>query len=454
MSHEGVVARAKRLTGRGSGVAAPSWTNWAGNQVAHPVAIDRPSSEDELAGIVKQAASDGQRVKVVGSGHSFTAVALTDGRLVQLTDLGRVLAVDTDRYQVTVEAGITLERLNAELAVRGLAMPNLGDIAYQTVSGAISTSTHGTGAKLAGLAAQVVGLRIVTGDGSVLACSADENPDVLHAARVGVGALGAISTVTLQVVPAFTLHVYEEPMRLDAVLADLDAHVDGNDHFEFFWVPHTGWALTKANNRTTEAPQRRSRFAEWRDDYLLENVAFGAVCRAGRLRPSLMPRLAKALPSSGVVEYSDDSYRVFASPRYVHFYEMEYSVPRAACGEALQRIRRFVDDSGLRLNFPVEVRFTAPDDIPLSTGTAEPRAYLAVHVYQGMDYGPYFEGVEAIMDSYRGRPHWGKLHFQTAETLAPRYPQWDAFQAVRKRLDPDGRFTNGYTDRVLGPLPG
>ena len=163
-------------------------------------------------------------------------------------------------------------------------MPNLGDIAYQTVAGAISTATHGTGATLRGLAAQVVGLRIVTGDGEVLACSADVEPEVLHAARVGLGALGAVSTVTLQVVPAFNLHVVEEPLRLDAVLADLDAHVDGNDHFEFFWVPHTGWALTKTNNRTTDPLARRRRWREYYDDYVLENGAFGLVCRIGRAR--------------------------------------------------------------------------------------------------------------------------------------------------------------------------
>jgi L-gulono-1,4-lactone dehydrogenase len=241
-----------------------------------------------------------------------------------------------------------------------------------------------------------------------------------------------------------------EPLRVDDVLRDLDQHVSSNDHFEFFWVPHTGWALTKSNNRTMQplAPPKKAK--EWFDGVLMENYAFGALCHIGRRYPSRIPKLAKALPSSGRTSYVDESYKVFASPRLVKFYEMEYSIPAAACSEALQRVRDFVASSGLLLNFPVEVRFTAADDIPLSTGTAEPRCYIAVHVFKGMEYRPYFEGVERIMDSYGGRPHWGKLHFQTAETLGERYPQWSRFQQVRNQLDPDRRFSNAYLDRVLG----
>jgi L-gulono-1,4-lactone dehydrogenase len=427
-----------------------TWQNWARNQEMRPVAIDHPSSEDELTAVVKEAAAAGQRVKVVGSGHSFTDIAVTTGRLVVLDRYDGVLDVDTERYLVTVQAGITIAQLNVELDRRGLAMPNLGDIAYQTIAGATSTATHGTGVRLTGLAAQIVAMRIVTADGGVIACSATEEPEVFHVARVGLGALGIVSTVTLQVAPAFRLHVVERPERVDALLADLDAHVDGNDHFEFFWVPHTGWALTKRNNRTTEPLRRRRRWRAWFDDYGMENIAFGAVCRVGRWRPALIPRLAKALPASGEVSYVDDSYRVFASPRLVRFYEMEYAIPREACGEALNRVRRMVDDLGLRLSFPVEVRFTAPDDIPLSTASGRESAYLAVHVFDGMPYHAYFEGVEKIMNDYAGRPHWGKLHFQTAATLAERYPEWDRFGAVRHRLDPERRFANAYTDRVLG----
>jgi L-gulonolactone oxidase len=427
-----------------------SWRNWAGNQRCEPVAVEDPSTEDELVAAVKRAAGAGRRVKAVGAGHSFTDTALTDGVQLKLDRYARILDVDKELLQVTVQSGIPIAKLNADLAALGLAMPNLGDIAYQSISGAISTATHGTGIKLTGIAGQVVGMSLVTGDGSLVTCSADEEPEVLHAARVGVGALGLISTVTLQCVPAFRLHAIEEPMRVDAVLESLDEHVEGNDHFEFFWVPHTGWALTKRNNRTDAPVGGMSRWRFFKEKILLENVAFGLVNRVGRMRPSLIPRLQKLVPSSGRTEYVSASHKIFASPRFVKFLEMEYAVPRAAVPEALNRIRAFIDDSGMRIGFPVEVRFTAADDIPLSTASGRETGYLAVHVYKGMPHEPYFRGVEAIMDSLGGRPHWGKLHFQTAATLAPRYPEWDRFQAVRRRLDPDGRFANAYTDRVLG----
>jgi L-gulonolactone oxidase len=430
---------------------APTWRNWARNQTARPAAVHHPASEDELVAILRRAATDGRRVKVAGSGHSFTDIACTDGDLVELDRYHRVLDVQPEALTVTVQAGIRLEDLNLELDRRGLAMPNLGDIAYQTVAGATSTSTHGTGIGLTGLAGQIAGLRLVLADGTTLDCSEKEEPEVFHCARVGLGALGMISTVTLNVVPAFNLAVVEEPLRVDDVLRDLDQHVQGNDHFEFFWVPHTGWALTKSNNRTAAALSPRGRVRAWWNDLFLQNYAFSALCRVGRRRPQWIPKLARALPAAGRVTYVDQSYRVFASPRLVRFYEMEYAIPREACTEALNRIRRFIEDSGLLLSFPVEVRFTAPDDIPLSTASERTSCYLAIHVFEGMEHRPYFEGVERIMDDYAGRPHWGKLHFQTGATLAPRYAQWDRFAAVRDRLDPERRFTNAYLDRVLRP---
>ena len=428
------------------------WKNWAGNQQCAPDRIELPASEQGLVRIVKQAAEAGQRIKVAGSGHSFTGIALTDGRLVQLDNYNRVLSIDREKMSATVQAGISIAALSDELDKNGLALENLGDINYQSISGAISTATHGTGRAFGGIATQVTGLRLIAGDGKVIECSAKKQPDVFSAARVGLGALGIISTVTLRCVKAFNLHALEAPMRVDEVLESLDEHIRDNDHFEFFWVPGTGWALTKFNQRTNAPLATRGRWREFRDDILINNVAFGALCRIGRLRPSLIPAIARALPSSGRVEYTDKSYRVFASPRLIRFYEMEYGIPAEAAAEALNRVRSFIKQSGLMPIFPVEVRFTAGDDIPLSTASGRDSCYIAVHVFEGMQYQQYFEAVESIMNDYGGRPHWGKLHFQTAETLAPRYPDWERFQQVRARVDPEGRFSNPYLDRVLGPI--
>jgi FAD-linked oxidoreductase len=434
--------------------ARANWTNWGRNQACAPAEIRRPATESELVDLVKQAAANGQRVKAVGAGHSFTSIACTDGVLVDLGRYTRVLSHDAATNRVTVEAGIPLYRLCHELDARGLALENMGDIDRQTIAGATQTATHGTGLRFRNLSSQIVGLRLVTGDGSVLDCSPTENADVFDAARVGLGALGLLSTVTLQCVPAFRLHAIEEPVPVDDVLAQLDELVVDNDHYEFYWVPHTRWALTKRNRRTDEPARPRTRTREWIDDIALPNLAFGTMCRVGRWRPSLAPRLARLIPGSGPIDYIDRSDKVFTSPRYVRFWEMEYAIPRAALPEALQRVRRLYDQAGLHIPFPVEVRVTAGDDIPLSTAHGRDTGYIAVHVYRGTPYDAYFTGVERIMDDYGGRPHWGKLHFQRAETLAPRYPRWSDFQRVRARLDPEGRFANPYLDRVLGAVGG
>jgi L-gulonolactone oxidase len=426
------------------------WSNWAGNQQTGTVLLSKPQTESELQQVVQSAQLSGRRVKAVGSGHSFTAIAVSEEVLVDLSDYDEIVAIDKINQTVTVQSGIQLSKLNQALYENSLAMQNLGDIAYQTIAGAISTSTHGTGAKFTGIANQVVALRVVLADSSIVECSANVNAQLFSCARVGLGALGLISTVTLKVVSAFNLAVIEEPMRVDDVLQNLDLHVDSNDHFEFFWVPHTGWALTKRNNRNNLLIEPMSKMSHWYSKTLMENYAFGAVCMLGKARPSLIPKLAKALPSSGRNEYSDASHKVFASKRIIKFYEMEYAIPREACAEALNRVRRMVTDSGFFLNFPVEVRFTAPDEIPLSTASNRESAYIAVHIYKGMNYVPYFKEVESIMNSYEGRPHWGKLHFQSAATLASLYPQWDVFQAVRNQVDPQRMFSNQYLETVLG----
>ena len=426
------------------------WTNWAGNQTARPSAVHRPANEDELSAIVSRAANDRTTVKALGSGHSFTATSVTTGAMIDMSRLSRLIAVDRAASTVTVEAGITIADLNLLLNGLGLALPNLGDIAYQTISGAIATSTHGTGRALTGIAAQVVAMRVVAGDGSVLDLSPDHHPTLFHAARVGVGALGIVSRVTLRVVPAFRLRAVEGAQRLDDLVEQLDEHVEGNDHFEFFWIPHTKWALTKRNNRTDEPVSIPSHFKHWYAKTFMENYAFGAVCRLGRARPNLIPRLATALPSTGQSTIVDESYRIFASQRLVRFVEMEYAIPREACGEALQRVRRMVDERGHMVSFPVEVRFTAPDDVPLSTASGRPSAYIAVHMYKGTPFEPYFRDVAAIMADYDGRPHWGKMHFLGADELSRLYPQWEAFQQARQRIDPMRTFANAYTARVLG----
>ena len=433
-----------------SSIKRGTWTNWAGNQSSRPQWINEPASESDVADIVARAAKSQRTVKAVGAGHSFTSTALTNGHLLNMKHLNKIIDVDRANNQVTVEAGIHISELNEQLFELGLAMPNLGDIAYQTISGAISTSTHGTGAKITGIAGQVAAMRLVNGQGEIIHINSQQNPELLNVARVGVGALGIVTQVTLNVVPAFRLRAVEGAQKLDALIENLDELVDTNEHFEFFWIPHTKWALTKRNNRTTDPVHIPSRAKQWYSKTFLENYAFGAVCALGRMKPNLIPRLATALPSSGQTEIVDESFRIFASDRIVKFVEMEYAIPREFCGEALQRIRKMIDDKGHLVSFPVEVRFTAKDDIALSTASGRDSAYIAVHMYKGMAYELYFRDVADIMSDYEGRPHWGKMHFLTQNELSKLYPKWDEFLAARDQLDPSRTFANAYTEQVFG----
>ena len=428
----------------------PMWRNWAGNQQSRPSVIERPSSEFEVIAVVNRAVSNKQRVKVVGSGHSFTGISVPDEVMIDLGKMNRIINVDRARGLITVQAGIVLSDLNAHLESHGLSMPNLGDVTYQTLAGAVSTSTHGTGLQRTGLAAQIDSFRLVTAKGETIVCSKQENPDVFHCGRVSLGALGVITEVTLCVVPAFNLRAIEQPMRIDYVLDNFAQLIEEHDFFEFYWVPHTKWALTKANNVSVDPVDSPGRFRTWYNKMFLENYAFGMLCRIGRLFPQLIPKLATMLPSTGRNEYVNISHRIFSSKRLVKFYEMEYSIALDSLAPALREVMKMVDDKGFRISFPVEVRCTGSDDIPLSTSTGRRSAYVAVHMFKGSAYAEYFEAVEAILRKCEGRPHWGKIHNLDASDISSLYPEFQRFIEVRNQLDPEGVFTNDYLRRVLG----
>jgi L-gulono-1,4-lactone dehydrogenase len=431
----------------------PHWTNWAGNQQASPVRVEAPRDTDDVVRAVKQAAAERLRVKAVGAGHSFTGIAATDGVLIRLDALSGLREVDRASGLVTVGGGTPLHRLHALLAAEGLAMSNLGDIDRQSISGAISTGTHGTGERLGGIATQVRGLELVTGDGSVLSCSATDHPEVFASARVSLGALGIVTAVTLQCEPAFELRASERPLPVGDVMRDLDDLAAANEHVEFYWMPHTELALLKENNRPKQGePARRlGPLRTWFDDEFVANTTFGFVCRIGRARPSLVPPLNRIVGKAITPRtFTAPSYDVFVSPRRVRFVEMEYAVPRTAAAEAFAAIRDVVEREQLQVSFPVEVRVAAGDDIPLSTASGRDCAYFAIHMFRGVAFERYFRAVEERMRALDGRPHWGKMHYRTAADLRPAYPRFDDFLAVRDTVDPDRVFTNPYLDTVLG----
>lgn len=435
------------------------WRNWARTEAIRPRRVERPPSVGAVQRAVVAAGHAGLTIKAVGAGHSFTGIAVAPDVQLDLSELtvdgrGALIDVDRDLQRVRLLAGTHLHRVPALLAPYGLAMANLGDIDRQTIAGAISTGTHGTGGRWGGLATQVVALTLVTGDGSILTISDTENPGLLPAARLGLGALGIIVDVTLQCVPAFLLHAVETVEPLDAAL---DSYLDQSaqsDHFEFYWFPHTTSALTKTNTRmpgdTPRAPLHRvTRFI---DDEVMPNGAYRALCAAGVMAPPLVPRFSRlAERFSARREYTDASTRVFVARRRVRFSEMEYALPRAAIPDAVREVRATIERKRWNISFPIEVRSAAADDVWLSTAYGRESGYIAVHRYYREDPTEYFRAVEAIMREHDGRPHWGKLHFQYTASLGDLYPHFGDFLAVRNRLDPERRFTNAYLERVLGP---
>ncbi|MFD9822699.1 D-arabinono-1,4-lactone oxidase [Streptomyces violascens] len=428
-----------------------TWRNWAGNITARPAREVSPASAAELAEAVRRAAEDGLTVKAVGTGHSFTAAAATDGVLIRPDLLTGIRRIDRAAMTVTVEAGTPLKRLNAALAREGLSLTNMGDIMEQTVAGATSTGTHGTGRDSASIAAQIKGLELVTADGSLVACSEKENPEIFAAARIGLGALGVVTAITFAVEPAFLLTAREEPMPFDKVTGDFDALFAENEHFEFYWFPHTGNCNTKRNNRSAGPVAPPGKLSGWIEDEFMSNGLFQVVCSLGRAVPATIPSIAKVSSRAlSARTYTDIPYKVFTSPRRVRFVEMEYALPREAVVGALREVKALVERSPLRISFPVEVRTAPADDIALSTASGRETAYIAVHMYKGTPYQAYFTAVERIMTAHAGRPHWGKVHTRDAAYFAEVYPRFAEFTALRDRLDPERRFGNAYLRRVLG----
>jgi L-gulono-1,4-lactone dehydrogenase len=429
-----------------------TWRNWAGTVTARPARQRVPGSAAEVAAEVTKAAADGLPIRMTGSGHSFTPAASTDGVMLSPAGLSAVRSVDAGAGLVTAEAGCPLSALNAALLARGQSLTNMGDIAVQTVAGATQTGTHGTGRNSGSMAAQIAALELVLADGSTLACSADdENHDLFDAARIGLGALGIVTAVTFRTEPLFFLTAREEPMRWSEVISRLPELTSDNEHFEFYWFPHSDGCLTKRNNRSAGPARPLPRWRYWLDDEFLSNSVFGATCRLGAMTPAVIPTVnSLASRALSARTYTDVPCKVFTSPRRVRFKEQEYAIPREHMAAVLTEIRALFGRKDWRISFPIEVRVAPADEIWLSTASGRDSAYLAFHVYYPSPHEDYFAETEAIMTAAGGRPHWGKMHTRDAGYLRGVYPRFGDFVALRDKLDPERRFGNDYLRQVLG----
>ncbi len=431
------------------------WKNWAGSVRRTAINLETPATIEELLALVSEAQRGQRKLRPVGSSHSFTGVGAPEDIQVDFSGFTEVLDVDTASNRVRVGSGITLANLNAVLDEHGLALPNLGDIDRQTIAGAIATGTHGTGARYQGLAAAVTGYQMVTATGEILEDCSPGAP-ALEAVQVSLGALGLLTQLTIEAVPAFPIEATEHVEPIEQVLESVQDEFDGHDHFEFFWFPHTDVALTKRNRRLDPGTPLKplSTRRSFIEDELVGNGVFGLAVQSGIVAPRAIPLINRlAMRTQGMRTFTDKSYKVFASPRRVKFYEMEYGVPREHVVPVLRRIRDVIDTHDFSIAFPIEVRVAAADSAWLSMANGRDNAYIAVHVPRRTDPREYFFAVEEIVGDYQGRPHWGKMHSLTHHVLRERYPRFDDFVALRNSLDPAGMLTNRYLNRCLGPVP-
>lgn len=417
------------------------WRNWSGYVRGRSQAFAQPASEEELSGLVRQA----RRVRVVGAGHSFTPLVPTDGLLVSLDKLSGLLNHDAGKLTATVWGGTRLYQLGPILEAIGQALPNMGDVDRQSIAGAVSTGTHGSGLGLGSLSAGVAGLRLVLADGSGLECSPTQNPEVFKAARVSLGALGVISQVTLQNMPRYRLKEEVRVVGLGKLLPELPKLAQENRHLDCHVFPFSGQVIVKGINPTDE-PAGQTEVNEF-----VENTVLEWACQVSRAVPALNAPIQKLVGFFvGSSQRVGESYKIFATPRAVRFNEMEYHVPAERGPECLAEVCAAIRRSGVQVFIPVEFRYVAGDDIWLSPFQGGRRASIAVHQYFKQDPWPLFRHLEPIFWRYGGRPHWGKMHSLKAPQLRELYPHWDDFQRVRGELDPGGKFLNSYLREVFG----
>jgi FAD-linked oxidoreductase len=422
--------------------------NWSGNVRWEPNKIFHPSGEEEIAEIVKVARQQGRKVRIMGSGHSFTSLCKTDDFLITLDHFQGIIHIDKDKKLARVKAGTKLKTLNLLLDQQGLGLENLGDIDEQSIAGAISTGTHGTGASFGNLCTQLRALRFINGLGQVVSCSEQENPQLFKAAVLSLGALGIITEVTLQCVPAYNLALHIRKKGLEAVLANYKGYNAANRHFEFYWFPHTPYVLTKELNQSNKTD--KDTFGDYLQEVVLENYALKALCELSYRLPSLSRAISR-LAAITVSDYhkSKRSYKVFSTYRIVRFNEMEYNVPVEAYPEVMKEVTQWINRHHHHVMFPVENRFVKGDDIFLSPAYQRDSAYIAIHAYHKKNYHAYFGAVEDIFKAYGGRPHWGKIHTLKKAELEKLYPEFDAFRHIRAAQDPHDVFLNPYLQTIF-----
>jgi len=422
--------------------------NWNRNFSCRPALYAEPHCVEDVVQLVRLGHNEGKTLRPVGSGYSYTPLVQTDEILVSLNRIQGVERIDRDIPAVTVRGGTRLFHLNRFLASQGFALGNLGDIDRQTVAGAVSTATHGTGLGLGNISSEVLEITLVDGRGNLTVI---QDRPRLRAAAVSLGAMGLMVSVKLKIVPHYWLQVDRKVVELDRALDELDRNVANHRNFEFFWFPNLDFAFTKTMNLTANrAAAGMQLFVRPVNDYLVENGILWVLNEWSRRFPGARDRLLNIIPRVAPQEVSfEPAERAYATPRWVRHNEIEYAIDIRNVHRALTELRRSLHEAGTRVLFPIEVRFCRRDDLYLSPSSDRDVAYISAHTYADEAYHGYFQRVEQIMKRFGGRPHWGKLHFLSGNDFAYLYPRWDDFHRERQTLDPEGLYLNPYLKTIF-----
>lgn len=426
-------------------IVGGKWSNWSGGVTCKPAEFVTPRDEVELAAALRKCAAP---VRAPGTGHSFTPLNATTGTIIDLKDFDGLNGFDQTRNVATFGGATPIWEVGPLLHSAGAALKNMGDIDRQTLGGVVGTGTHGTGATLGSFSADVAHFRLVLADGSLIDCSPSENPEVFAAGRCAMGLFGVMTEIALYVRPAYKLIEKEFLLPTSELFTKLDSLVADNRHFEFFWFPYADVAICKTLNETdAPAPEPRDAQAMFQ-----RGEASGSQARVFSVLNDVLPYapfllkpahrfFSRMMPSPPKVRWS---YEIFPNPRPVRFNEMEYAVPRAKGAQCVQEIAATIRKQKINTGFPIEYRTVAADDVWMSPFYKRDSATIALHQYHRVDTTRLFAQTEAVLRRYEGRPHWGKRHTRSAAELAQIYPEYARFCALRRTLDPSGKFLNPY----------
>jgi FAD/FMN-containing dehydrogenase len=397
------------------------WRNWAGNVVAAPASIERPGSISEVQELVAEAARAGQRVRVAGAGHSFVPICATDGQLLDLADLTGITSIDHERQRATILAGTRIHQIGEALFEAGLAVGNQGDIDVQAIAGAIGTGTHGTGRAFGSFSSTLVACEIVTASGDLVTID-ESDRDTLRAARVALGSLGVLVSVTLQLVPAYKLRRRSFPLSWAEARTQWPEAEATSRNPEFWWIPPLDTCVFKVFTETDDEPT--------------------GTPPAATYPPGTIERY---LPPDGV----DWAWRVYPAVREHRFVEMEYAFAIERGMDAFAAVREAMLASHPEVKWAVEYRTHAAEDAFLSVTQGADAVTISVHDAADNPHWEFFREAERILRSFDGRPHWGKLNFLEPAEWRACFPLLERFTAVRRRLDPTGNFLNDYLRPIL-----